>query len=78
MSMKRYGHSVSRGAQPGSIKIPQGSLTPQIRITCYGPDDAIDREHCDVGQIQDLRGQQPVTWIDIVGIGDSDVIEQVG
>lgn len=75
---RRYGSRVAPGARPGSIAIHPDARPSQIRITCYGPDDLVDFENCEVEEIADHLGKQPVTWVDIVGLGSREVFEPVG
>jgi magnesium transporter len=78
MFIKRFGHTLSPGARPGSIDIPLDAIPPIIRITCYGPDKLEDYPNCDLELAVKLRGRQPVMWVDIVGMDDADLFEKVG
>ena len=78
MVMKRYSQRAGPGARPGSIVVPDGALAPTIRVTCFGPEELQEHDTCDFATIVQLIGQQPVTWIDVVGLGDADLIEKLG
>ncbi|MEM8945952.1 MAG: magnesium/cobalt transporter CorA [Planctomycetota bacterium] len=78
MFMKRYGYRATPGARPGSIDVPEGAIEPTIRVTSYDGNELQEHENASVDQIANLRGASQVTWIDIVGLGDADVIRRVG
>jgi magnesium transporter len=78
MFIKTYGHTLSPGARPGSIVVPLDALPPTIRVTCYGPEKLEDHPDCSLELALKLRGKHPVMWVDIVGMGDANLFEQVG
>jgi magnesium transporter len=74
--------SISRRSQPGSVPgtlvaDPQ-ALRPVIRIMAYGPDKILEQTPEDLSGIRNLLGEWPVTWIDVVGLGDVSVITRLG
>jgi len=76
--MKRYGTRVAPGARPGSINIPERAIPPQIHVSCYDAENLVEYENPSLSEIAELRGQFPVMWIDVVGLGDAELIEQIG
>jgi len=78
MFMKQYGNRTAPGARPGSINIPKGATPPQIHVTCYSANELTEYENPSLSKITELRGQAPVMWIDVVGLGDAEMIEQIG
>jgi magnesium transporter len=78
MFLRRYDHRLSPGARPGSIHIPAQALAPVIRVTCYGPEKLEDFPQSSIQQALQLRGKHPVMWVDIVGMGDAPLFEEVG
>jgi len=78
MFMKRYGRRTAPGARPGSITIPAGATPPRIHVTCYSADELVEHENLTLEKMVQLRDQSPVMWIDIVGLGDAELIEQIG
>ena len=78
MFIKTYEHTLSPGARPGSIVVPPDALPPAIRVTCYGPEKLEDHPNSTLEQAVKLRGKHPVMWVDIVGMGDANLFEQVG
>ena len=78
MFMKRYGYRAAPGSRPGSINVPENALQPQVRITCYDGENLVERETPELSEIGELRGQSQVMWIDVVGLGDAEVITKIG
>lgn len=65
------------GSPPGTLVIPPGAPAPTIRVTSYGPDDVEEHEVPEVDALAADR-RQPVTWVDVQGIGDEAVIRRLG
>lgn len=66
------------GTSPGQIVPHPESQRPQLRVTAYGPDECVERELKDVDHIRAFLGDHAVTWLDVEGLGDVSVIEQLG
>jgi magnesium transporter len=75
---RRFDHSIHPHTRPGTIIVPPGAQSAIIRVTCYGPDQIVDKHNVSLAQIRDLRGQYPVMWIDAAGFADAELIESLG
>lgn len=75
---RRFDHSIHPHTRPGTVIVPAGADAPILRITCYGPEQIVERHNASLGQIRELRGKYPVMWIDATGLGDAELIEQLG
>jgi magnesium transporter len=75
---RRFDQSIHPHTRPGTIIPPSGALAPILRVTCYGPDQIVDKQNVTVDQIRQLRGKYPVMWIDAAGLGDAKLIEELG
>ena len=75
---RRFDHSLHPHTRPGTIIIPPDAAPPILRVTCYGPDHITDKHNVSLQQIRDLRDKYPVMWIDAAGLGDAEVIQQLG
>lgn len=49
-----------------------------IHVTAYGSAQIVEKRNAAVAQIVELRGKYPVVWIDVIGLGDAALIEQLG
>jgi magnesium transporter len=75
---RRIEQSIHPHTRPGTIIVPEGALPPLVRVTCYGPDELVDKKNATLDQIRELRGKFPVMWIEIVGLSDAALIDEVG
>jgi magnesium transporter len=66
------------GALPGTVVADPRAPAPTIRVLSYGPEDFSEEQPTQVASLAAARGQRPVTWIDVQGLGDADLIEELG
>lgn len=87
-------HTGARGNAPGSVpglvKAHKGAVPLRLDIIAYGPDGAMRERDVSVARVIELRAQQaapapeldgvswPVLWVDIVGLGDIDILRGLG
>lgn len=71
-------HRSPAGTAPGTLTTRTDSPAPVIDVMVY--DDHCLEEHHGVSieQLADLHGQWPLIWVDVRGLGDARVIEQLG
>jgi magnesium transporter len=75
---RRFDHSLHPHTRPGTVIAPADAESPVLRITCYGPDQLVERHNASVSQVRELRGKYPVMWIDAVGLGNAELINSLG
>ena len=68
------------GTSPGTLRAPEARVSGSVRITVldYGPQGATEKK---VDRVQDLaryRDTPSVTWINVEGLHDVELIEQLG
>ncbi|HMB68541.1 MAG TPA: magnesium/cobalt transporter CorA, partial [bacterium] len=51
---------------------------PQISVIAYDGDQYVDLEVRDPESLRELRRKFPVTWVNVNGLGDSDLLELIG
>lgn len=68
------------GEMPGSVVVPKGALQPKIEIYSYNHDEIKQNTGSDISVVfeQIDSCKQHTHWILIKGLGDSDLIEQIG
>lgn len=66
------------GASPGLLLPDPAAYPTRIHALAYGPDGLEERDPCSIEELERLCGAAPVLWVDIVGLGDVGLIEQVG
>ena len=66
------------GAAPGTLKIDPEAPHPIMRAIAYSSQNLIDRDIHDPAEITAILGQYPVTWINVDGLGDADILRKLG
>jgi magnesium transporter len=59
--------------EPGLLECPQ----PSIRVIAYGPESAVEKDNVALGEIPELVKTHAVTWIDVAGLGDPDLVRRL-
>jgi magnesium transporter len=68
----------SPGASPGTLVADPESKKPVIRVLAYGP-DGIDEAIVETPEtLKHIVGRKAVTWIDVDGLGDAQVVDAIG
>jgi len=68
----------SPGAPPGSLVVDPHAPLPIIRVIAYGSETVHEELVEDVSRIGSYLGRQPVTWVNVDGLGDAAVIRKLG
>jgi magnesium transporter len=69
------------GASPGSLVADPLAPKPVVRLTAYNGEKCVEcelRTTSDFKQIPQFLEQYPVTWVNVEGLGDSDVVRRLG
>jgi magnesium transporter len=66
------------GTAPGSLSIDPAWPKPVIRLIAYGPDRFEEKTIGDVHEIEAFIGKEAVTWINVDGLGDEQVLRKLG
>jgi len=66
------------GAAPGTLDVDPAAPKPRIRVLAFGPDGFEEHEVTVVEQASATVGLRPVTWINVDGLGDADVLQALG
>jgi len=74
-SIKRRGVA---GAVPGTVTADPCAPQPEITQITYGPQDFHERILPDVRQLNRADAKAAVTWINVDGLGNAEVIQQLG
>ena len=77
--MRKKRHSIP-GAAPGLAPAPPQEAPAKVPIhaLCYTPDALDEREAKTAGEVRDLRIPGGVTWVNVDGVSDPDVIGRIG
>ncbi len=66
------------GAPPGTLTLMPGSVVPVMRVLGYGPEGCEEHTLADLSRLDELLGRHAVTWIDVDGVGDLELIRGLG
>jgi magnesium transporter len=74
----RFERRTKPGAAPGTLVPLEGAHATSIDVISYGAKHLVEQRNVDPGRLSEMRGKHPVLWINVVGLGDVDLIEAVG
>ncbi len=66
------------GTAPGTLRTVVDAPAPRLTVMSFGPDAFEEAPLPDPDGLAARIGRQPVTWIDVAGIGDPAAIERIG
>lgn len=66
------------GAQPGTLIAAPEARAPKIHAIGYGVDGIEEADITDPRTLGEIVGKFPVTWVNVVGVGDVDTIRTLG
>ena len=66
------------GASPGTLVPDPHAVRPKIRLIAYGPDTLDEHDVADIEGLEALLGRAPVTWVNVDGLADLDLIRHLG
>lgn len=76
--MRVFRRRTSVAASPGTIVSDEKDQSVTIRQTFFNAEKLIEEEVKSINDLIDHRQAEGVLWIDIVGVGNADVIETLG
>ncbi len=69
------------GAAPGTLVVDPTAPKPVVKLMAYGPQDVTEAELktlADLDKIPQILQQYPVTWVNVDGLGDAEVVARLG
>jgi magnesium transporter len=66
------------GTSPGTITADSDALRPRIRLIAYDRESLTERHLEDVADVEAVLGKYAVVWVNVVGLGDAGVVEELG
>ena len=74
---RRLKRRAAPGAPPGSLTIDPQAPRPVIRLLAYSHDQYIARDITHPDELRQFLGHWPVCWVNVDGLGDAAVLEQL-
>jgi magnesium transporter len=79
---RKRGYRMSRAAPPGSVPgtlvSHPDAVAPKIDVIRYGPDQIDEVPAAPADELRAGVGTQPVTWVNVSGLGDLDLLRSFG
>jgi magnesium transporter len=75
---RRFRRRTLPGATPGTVAVDPQAARPVLHVISYGPGDFEEQAIDELSALVALVGQQPVTWVDVQGLGDAETITKLG
>ncbi|HEY9787816.1 MAG TPA: magnesium/cobalt transporter CorA [Candidatus Obscuribacterales bacterium] len=75
---KRKRVPIHVGAPPGTLIPAPDAVEPTIHLIAYSPENAVEKEIDKPEQLRQYVGRWPVVWVNVEGLGNSDVISEIG
>jgi len=66
------------GTAPGLLIADPNAAQPTLHVIAYGPDRVTEFADCTMETALAARGQAPMVWIDVAGLGDAELIASIG
>lgn len=66
------------GSAPGVLRVDPAAPQPVIHVITYGPEHFEEHGATELDRLPELHGRHDVTWIDVAGLGDGDVLHRLG
>jgi magnesium transporter len=78
MKISRIRRRIPPGTAPGTLTADPQGLQPTVYVAAYGPDYLYEQQIEQLEELQTFIGHYHVTWVNVVGLGDINLIRQLG
>jgi magnesium transporter len=65
------------GAAPGTLRVDPEAPQPIITVIAYSPDQVAEETLHDPQKLRQYLMEWPVTWVNVDGLGNADVLQQI-
>jgi len=69
---------VPPGTVPGTLAIDPEAAKPTISVIAYGPERLTEAANVGIETLNSYLSEYPVTWVNVDGLGDADVLHALG
>jgi magnesium transporter len=71
-------YQVPPGTAPGTLAVDPHAPAPRIDVIAYGPEGLVEKDSATPDELQQYLDKYPVTWVNVAGLGDGEVLKQLG
>lgn len=75
---KKHRRRAPPGTAPGTLSVDPAAPHPQIHMIAYGPEAFVEKALASVDEIDAQTDGKKILWINIDGLGDSDILQRLG
>lgn len=75
---ERFHHRVPPGAPPGTLIVDPNAPKPVLTVIAYGPDGFVEKRPQNLETLKDDLERWPVTWVNVDGLGDAEILKALG
>jgi len=66
------------GTSPGTLVAPPDASSSVVRVLAYGTDHCEERDRATVDDVARLKREGHKLWVDVQGVGDAELVRQLG
>lgn len=66
------------GTLGGTLILAPGALPPAIDVFAYGPDECVEKRIAHPRELKELKDRYPVLWVNVDGLGNGQIIFEIG
>ena len=71
-------HRLPPGTAPGTVEVDPSAPHPVVQAIGFGPDGIAEQSVDDLATLPEFLERWPVTWVNVVGLGDAATIRRIG
>ena len=75
---RTFSRRLEPGAAPGTVAVDPAAPPPIMTVISYGPDEIREQRLIDLQELGPLLHQLPVTWVNVDGLGNAEIVKQLG
>ena len=66
------------GSPPGTLVADPNAAAPELHAYAFGPGNLDEYDIVNLKDVEGILGARPVLWLDVVGLGDAEIVEEIG
>ena len=66
------------GSPPGTLRAPPNAVASKLTVLAYSPDAFVEEPAASLERALELREEFPVVWINLEGLADVELLQQLG